>query len=138
MPKKATIIGAGLGGLAAASLLAKKGYQVTVFEKNATPGGKMQQFNKDGYRFDTGPSLLTMPFILEKLFEECGENLDDYLNYTELEPLCRYFYRDGVVFDNFSDPQKSIDQVRSFAPEDADSYYIKKQRMLFSSTRCMI
>ena len=122
MPKKATIIGAGIGGLAAASLLAKKGYDVTVFEKNSTPGGKMQQVEENGYRFDTGPSLLTMPFILEKLFEMCGEDLVRYLAFSELDPLCRYFYPDGTVFDNFSDIKKSIDQIKEFAPEDADTY----------------
>ncbi|MDZ7719470.1 MAG: phytoene desaturase family protein [Balneolaceae bacterium] len=122
MPKKATIIGAGIGGLAAASLLAKKGYDVTVFERNSTPGGKMQQVEVNGYRFDTGPSLLTMPFILEKLFKSCDENLDDYLKFTELEPLCRYFYRDGTVFDNFSNADRTIQQIKNFAPEDADSY----------------
>lgn len=122
MPKKATIIGAGIGGLAVASLLSKKGYDVTVFEKNLRPGGKMQQFKKSGYRFDTGPSLLTMPFILQKLFETCDENLTDYLILTKLEPLCRYFYPDGTVFDNFSDPQKSMEQIKKFAREDAHAY----------------
>ena len=62
------IIGAGLGGLAASCLLAHKGHDVTVLEKNSSPGGKINELSIDGYRFDTGPSLLTMPFILEKLF----------------------------------------------------------------------
>lgn len=124
MPKKATVIGAGIGGLAVASLLAKKGYDVTLFEKNSTPGGKMQQYRENGYRFDTGPSLLTMPFILKNLFETCGEDLNDYLSFSELEPLCRYFYPDGTLFDNYSEPQKNVDQLKSFAPEDADSYKI--------------
>lgn len=122
MPKKATIIGAGIGGLASASLLASKGFDVTVFEKNDSPGGKMNQVEANGYRFDTGPSLLTMPFQLEKLFAECDENLTDYLTLSELEPLCRYFYPDGTVFDNYSERKKSMDQIRKFAPQDAESY----------------
>ncbi len=136
MPKKATIIGAGIGGLAAASLLAKKGYEVNVFEKNSTPGGKMQQVEENGYRFDTGPSLLTMPFILEKLFKTCDEDLDEYLNFIELEPLCRYFYPDGTVFDNYSDSQKSTDQIRKFAPQDADSYkhFLDYSKNLYQKT----
>lgn len=136
MPKKATIIGAGIGGLAAASLLANKGYNVTVFEKNSAPGGKMQQVEENGYRFDTGPSLLTMPFILEKLFETCDEDLNDYLTITELEPLCRYFYPDGTVFDNYSNPQKSIDQVKKIALEDADSYreFLDHSKELYEKT----
>ena len=79
MAKRAIVIGAGIGGMAAAALLGEKGYSVDLFEQNGTPGGKMQQWQSKGYRFDTGPSLLTMPFILEKLFESCGQNLYDYL-----------------------------------------------------------
>lgn len=122
MPKKATIIGAGIGGLAAACLLATKEYEVTVFEKNSTPGGKMNQVEANGYRFDTGPSLLTMPFILKKLFSKCGEKWNNYVELTELDPLCRYFYSDGTVFDNYSDTEKNILQIENFAPEDADAY----------------
>src|SRR5690625_3791655 len=70
--KHVIIIGAGIGGLASACLLARSGYRVTVLEKNQTPGGKMQQYSRDGFRFDTGPSLLTMPFLLERLFETCS------------------------------------------------------------------
>jgi phytoene desaturase len=84
MSENAVVIGAGLGGLAAASLLAAQGYTVDLFEQNDQPGGKMQQFTSSGYRFDTGPSLLTMPFILEKLFSDCGEKMSDYLTLTDL------------------------------------------------------
>lgn len=136
MSQKATIIGAGIGGLAAASLLASKGFEVTVFEKNSTPGGKMQQVEEKGYRFDTGPSLLTMPFIIQKLFKECGEDIDNYLTLSELEPLCRYFYPDGTVFDNFSDPSKSIEQIQTFAPEDALAYkqFLNYSKELYQKT----
>lgn len=136
MPQKAVIIGAGIGGLAAACLLAKKGFDVTVFEKNSTPGGKMQQFEQSGYRFDSGPSLLTMPFILEKLFTSCDENLKDYLTFTELEPLCRYFYPDGTLFDNYSDLERSTNEIKKFAPEDADSYsqFLNYSKQLYQKT----
>lgn len=122
MPKKATIIGAGIGGLASASLLAHRGYNVTVFEKNSSPGGKMNQVKVDGYRFDTGPSLLTMPFILQKVFKTCGDDIDNYLSLSELNPLCRYFFPDEIIFDNYSDPKKSTQQIENFAPEDATAY----------------
>lgn len=122
MSKKVAIIGAGIGGLAVASLLAHKGYEVTVFEKNSMPGGKMNQVEMDGYRFDTGPSLLTMPFVLQKLFDECEDDIDNYLTLIDLNLLCRYFYPDGVIFDNYSDPDKSIQQIENFAPKDAGSY----------------
>ncbi|MEX2456928.1 MAG: phytoene desaturase family protein [Balneolaceae bacterium] len=122
MAKNAIVIGAGIGGLAAASLLAKKGWDVTLFEKNDCPGGKMQQWESSGFQFDTGPSLLTMPFQLKKLFEECGKDINDYLSLIEPDPLCRYFYKDGVVFDNFADHDKTVEQIRQFAPNDAEAY----------------
>jgi len=122
MNQKAIVIGAGLGGLAASALLASQGYRVTVFEKNSTHGGKMQELNLGEFRFDTGPSLFTMPFILEKLFKECGEDLKDYLEFKELEPVCRYFYKDETIFDNYSDREQSMQQIEQFAPEDAESY----------------
>ncbi|MFO7800651.1 MAG: phytoene desaturase family protein, partial [Rhodohalobacter sp.] len=122
MNQQAIIIGAGLGGLAASALLASQGYSVTVFEKNSTHGGKMQELNVGDFRFDTGPSLFTMPFILKKLFKECGEELRDYLEFNELEPVCRYFFKDETVFDNYSDRKRSKQQIEQFAPEDAESY----------------
>jgi len=122
MSKSAVVIGAGIGGLAAASLLAAKGFSVDVHEQNEHPGGKMQQFTRSGYRFDTGPSLLTMPFILEKLFSDCGEDLADYLTLTELSPLCRYFYRDRVRFDNYSDRDKTVAEIEKFSEHDAKAY----------------
>ncbi|NBC67364.1 MAG: phytoene desaturase [Bacteroidetes bacterium] len=136
MPNKATVIGAGIGGLAVACLLAEKGYDVTLFEKNSTPGGKMQQYREKGYRFDTGPSLFTMPFILNKLFKTCGEDLYDYLSFSELEPLCRYFYPDGTLFDNYSEPEKSVNEIKSFAPGDADTYkkFLNYSKDLYQKT----
>lgn len=122
MKPNVIVIGAGLGGLAISSLLASKGYSVTVFEKNATPGGKMQELWIKGYRFDTGPSLFTLPFILEKLFEKCGEKFSESIHLSELEPICRYFYPDGVIFDCFSDREKTRVQIRKFAETDADAY----------------
>jgi len=122
MSNRALVIGAGLGGLTAASLLAARGYSVSLFEQIEYPGGKMQQFTSKGYRFDTGPSLLTMPFILEKLFSDCGEEMRDYLTLTELSPLCRYFYPDGIRFDNFLDRSKTIREIEKFSEHDAKTY----------------
>ena len=68
------IVGGGIGGLMSACLLASDGYKVSLFEKNAQLGGKMDEQRIQGYRFDTGPSLLTMPFLLETFFRACGES----------------------------------------------------------------
>lgn len=136
MSKKAVVIGAGIGGLAAASLLARQGYSVTVHEQNEHPGGKMQQITVDGYRFDTGPSLLTMTFLLEKLFSKCGEDITDYLTFSELSPLCRYFYPDGVQFDNYADRKKTEKEIARFAPEDVAAYsqFLDHSEKLYQKT----
>ncbi|MEQ9309002.1 MAG: phytoene desaturase family protein [Balneolaceae bacterium] len=119
---KISVIGAGIGGLASACLLASKGHQVAVFEKNSRVGGKMNLYEKDGYRFDTGPSLLTMPHLLEKLFLQCGENLSDHLKLSPLSPICRYNYQDGTVFNCFDDRIRTQHEIDQIAPEDSEAY----------------
>jgi len=95
----AVIVGAGAGGLAAAIRLAVAGFQVEVWEQNATAGGKLQEWREGGYRFDTGPSLLTMPEVVRSLFAAAGRRLEDYLTIEPLAIGCRYFWRDGTVID---------------------------------------
>ncbi|MEX2477336.1 MAG: phytoene desaturase family protein [Gracilimonas sp.] len=133
---KITVIGAGLGGLSVACLLAAKGHKVSVFEKNSSVGGKMNQIEAKGFRFDTGPSLLTMPFILEKLFSECGYDLSDYLDLAPLDPICKYFYPDGTVFNNYKDHLATVEEIRSFASEDANAYseFLKYSESLYNKT----
>ena len=87
---KVTIIGAGIGGLTTAALMAAKGHEVTVFEKNECVGGKMNQVTESGFTFDTGPSLLTLPHLLEQVFEVCGADINDYIQLKKLTPICRY------------------------------------------------
>ncbi|MFV1885050.1 MAG: phytoene desaturase family protein [Balneola sp.] len=119
---KISIIGAGIGGLTSACLLAAKGHKVTVFEKNKRVGGKMNLVEAEGFRFDTGPSLLTMPHLLEKLFNECGQKLEDHLKLVPLSPICRYNYPDGTVFDCFDDRLKTQAEIDKIAPEDSEAY----------------
>jgi phytoene desaturase len=97
--KKILIIGAGLGGLAAAIRVARAGHGVEVWEKNGSPGGKLKELSVDGFRWDTGPSLLTMPHVLRELFAFAGERLEDHLDLVRLESCCRYFWSDGTVID---------------------------------------
>lgn len=96
---KTLVIGAGLGGLAAAIRLAHAGHEVEVWEKNGEPGGKLKEFSQDGFRWGTGPSLLTMPHVLRELYAEVGERLEDHLELVRLESACRYFWTDGSVID---------------------------------------
>lgn len=116
------VIGAGLGGLSVACLLARKGYEVSVFEKNDSAGGKMNEVQSHGFRFDTGPSLLTMPFILEKLFEQCGDKLSSHIELKPLDPICRYFYPDGTIFNNFESRQATVEEINRIAPNDTEAY----------------
>ncbi|KAB2837946.1 MAG: FAD-dependent oxidoreductase, partial [Melioribacteraceae bacterium] len=121
--KKVAVIGAGLGGLSAAARLASSGYDVTVFEKNSTPGGKANQIESSGFRFDTGPSLLTMPFVVEQLFSDLGENIDEYLQLQKLETICKYFWEDGISISAYADKEKFAEEIEKKTLDDASSMF---------------
>lgn len=93
------IIGGGLGGLAAACTLAARGYRVTLFETNDWLGGKAAQLEERGYRFDLGPTILTLPSVLRRIFDEAGRDLDDCLDLRRLDPQWRCFFTDGGTLD---------------------------------------
>ena len=105
------IIGAGLGGLSAAVHLARKGFKVSVFEKNNYIGGKAGSLVKSGFRFDTGPTLFTMPFILKDIFELNDENIEEYLTIRRLKTTCKYFYPDGSIINSYSSPEDFAGEV---------------------------
>ncbi|QPC81411.1 phytoene desaturase [Phototrophicus methaneseepsis] len=116
------IIGAGMGGLAAAIRLRLAGYDVHIYEKNATVGGKMSQFSADGFRWDTGPSVITMRHVFEELFQAANRNFSDYVTLQPLEPLTRYFYHDGTVLDAVSDLRRMAQQIERIEPRDVEGY----------------
>lgn len=120
--KNITIIGAGIGGLSTAIRLAAAGHCVTIYEKNTQVGGKMGQICADGFRWDTGPSVITMRHVFEDLFAAAGRRLDDYLQLLPVEPLTRYFYGDGVVFDASRDLSKTIRQIEQLDARDVEGY----------------
>ena len=120
--QKIIVIGAGLGGLSAAIRLAQTGFDVTILEKNATVGGKVNAVEKDAYKFDTGASLVTMRHVFEDLFEFCGRKIEDYLDLVPLDPICRYFWTDGTVFDASSNFEKTENEIERIAPEDAGNF----------------
>src|SRR6476619_4928643 len=93
------VVGGGLGGLAAACTLAARGHAVVLFEKSSWLGGKAAVLAADGYRFDMGPTILTVPAVLERLFAEAGEKLSDWLDLIPLDPQWRCFFPDRGVLD---------------------------------------
>ena len=95
--KSAIVIGSGIAGLAVATRLSLQGFEVKVFERNAYPGGKLSMFEKDGYRFDAGPSLFTQPQNIVELFEEAGEPIEDYFTYKSVDIACKYFFESGKI-----------------------------------------
>lgn len=107
------IIGAGIGGLATAARLAAKGYNVSVFEKNDYPGGKLGITKKQRYIFDTGPSLFTQPYLLEQLFKDCGTELNKYFSYQPLHINTHYFYEDGTSILAYKDHQLLAKELRN-------------------------
>lgn len=134
---KIGVIGAGLGGLASACLLARRGHSVTVYEKNRRPGGKVGQVETGSYRFDTGPSLLTIPWVIDRLFEECGERLQDHLEIVPVDPICRYWFADGTRFDCMRDHNRNRAVIREWSEGDADAYmeFMDYSRELYRRTR---
>ncbi|MCU0420019.1 MAG: phytoene desaturase family protein [Cyclobacteriaceae bacterium] len=103
--RNVSIIGSGVAGLATACRLAARGFAVTVFEANAYPGGKLTELSVEGYRFDAGPSLFTMPHFLDEVFTACGKNPRDYYDYRKIDTSCHYFFEDGTRLQAHADPQ---------------------------------
>lgn len=122
MKKGVIVIGAGIGGLSTAIRLQSAGHQVTILEKNELIGGKMYRIEQDGFRFDTGPSVITMRHVFEDLFASAGRKLEDYLNLVQLDPMTRYFYPDGFVLDTSSDISKMASQIEAIDERDVEGY----------------
>jgi phytoene dehydrogenase-like protein len=100
------VIGGGLGGLAAACTLAARGYAVTLFERNDWLGGKAAQLEEQGFRFDMGPTILTLPSVLARIFTEAKRDMQDYLRLLPIDPQWRAFYPDGATLDLIADTEK--------------------------------
>jgi phytoene desaturase len=101
--RNALVIGAGIGGIATAARLAKLGYDVTVLEKEATPGGRCNQIMRDGHRFDIGPTLFLMPEIWEETFAALGEKMRDHLQLRRIDPTYKVHFDDGLQLELTSD-----------------------------------
>ena len=115
----ARIVGAGIAGIASAIRWARKGYAVHVHEANSYPGGKLSQFQLGDYRFDAGPSLFTLPFLVDELFTLCGEDPRDHFNYLKKTEECRYFWDDGTRLTAHSDPAEFASEAERVLGEPA-------------------
>ena len=129
--KKAIVIGSGIGGIATALRLKSMNYDVTVFENNNFPGGKLTSFDLGPYRFDAGPSLLTMPHFIDELFVLFNENPRDHFNYKKKEISCKYFWDDGITLNAYSEKSKFINEINQtlgVKKSIVSTYFLKAKR----------
>ena len=102
-----------MGGLSLSLRLAKLGFSVDVYEQNNSIGGKANILEENGFRFDTGPSLITMPFVLEDLFKEVSLKVDNDLKFNKLDLLCKYFFPDKTVINAYSNQNKFSAEIEN-------------------------
>ena len=133
---KAIVIGAGIAGIASAIRLAIQGYQVEVFEAGPIAGGKLSELNLGDFRFDTGPSLFTMPQYVDELFTLAGKDSADYFQYEKLEIVCNYFYEDGTRISAFADRSKFSEEIAEKTKDSAESVikFLEKSRDIYEIT----
>lgn len=110
------VVGGGLGGLSAACTLAARGYRVRVFETNPWVGGKAAVHEDGGFRFDMGPTIVTVPSVLKRIFEEAGKKLEDVLDMVRLDPQWRSFFEDGSILDLVADGSEMAKLIEDFSP----------------------
>ena len=137
MPKpKAIVIGAGIAGIASAIRLSVKGYEVDVFEANSEPGGKLAEIKMNGFRFDAGPSLFTMPQYVDELFKLAGKNPEDYFEYLKLKEICRYFYEDGLRLNASADLDEFAKEIEEKTDSTAKEVerYLNKSKTIYEVT----
>ncbi len=136
MKQTAAIIGSGMAGMAAAIRLAVQGYAVTVFEANSYPGGKVTELHAKGYRFDAGPSLFTLPQLVDELFTLADKDPRQYFQYTQLPVITKYFYPDGTIINAYKEPNDFAQEIQRQTGEPADNVmrFLAKSKELYNLT----
>ena len=134
--QKAIVIGAGIAGISSAIRFAVKGFDVEVFEANAYAGGKLAEMNFQGFRFDAGPSLFTMPQYVDELFQLAEKNPKDYFEYERLEEVCRYFYEDGLRLTAHTDANKFAAEIEAKTAASATEIhqFLRKSETIYEVT----
>lgn len=122
LKKKTIIIGGGVAGLASAVRLQSKGYDVEIYEKESTIGGKMNQIKESGFTFDTGPTIVMMPEVYKDVFRAAGKNPDDYMEMQQLDPIYSIFYSDGERVQVSTDLVHLTDYLEGISEKDSSGY----------------
>jgi phytoene desaturase len=135
MPK-AIVIGAGIAGLASALRLKHQGYDVEVFEKNNYTGGKINATQLGKFRFDLGPSLFTMPNLVDELFELYGKNPKTHFEYIKKDTICNYFWEDGSEFSVNANVEQFVEDASSFfkEPKEQIKKYLDNSQLKYDLT----
>ena len=120
--KHTVVIGAGLGGMSAAIALAQAGMRVTLLEKNAQLGGKLNLLETQGFKFDLGPSIFTLPQVFRPLFEHDGKRLEDYVDMRRVDPQWRNFFEDGTQIDLWERTERMRAELSRFGPDAFADY----------------
>src|SRR6476619_3606359 len=107
------VIGAGIGGIAVAARMARRGFKVTVLEKNSAAGGRTALLDRNGFKFDMGPSLFLMPSVFQQTYADLGERMEDHLDLVRLDPTYRVHFHDGTSLDLTGDLPKMRDQLEA-------------------------
>ncbi len=118
----AVVIGSGFGGLAAAIRLQAKGYSTTILEMRDKPGGRAYVYKDKGFTFDAGPTIITVPFVLDELAALNGKTIADYVNIVPCDPFYRIYFDDGRVFDYVGDQDRLEAEIARFNPDDVLGY----------------
>lgn len=129
----AIVIGGGFGGIAASLRLRAKGYDVTVVDRCPRLGGRAQVFEKEGFRHDAGPTVITAPFLFDELFELFGKQRSDYVDFVPLDPWYRFHYPDGETFDYGGTVDDTLEEIRRLNPADVEGYrsLLEQSREIF-------
>ena len=131
------VVGGGVGGMAAALRLRAAGHDVVLFERNSVLGGKLASRTVDGFTFDTGPSLLTLPEVFDNLLALAGTSLAELVDPVRLDPICRYRWPDGSGFDHLADRHDAAAEVHRLAPGQAPAFaaYLDHGRRVWDVSR---
>lgn len=132
-PIKSIVIGGGFGGIAAALRMRARGYGVTLIDRCERLGGRAQIFERNGFRHDAGPTVITAPFLFDELFELFGKKRSDYVEFIPLDLWYRFYFQDGETFDYGGTPEDTLREISRISPEDVEGYkaLLEQSRRIF-------